>query len=65
MTNPNRPVSETAEWPVVRPRAIALVSPWVVARAVRRLEDALGVLDLSPRMGARARGVVRALERAD
>jgi hypothetical protein len=58
-------VSETAEWPVPAPRAVALLSPRVVERAVRRLEDALTVLELTPRMGARARGVVRFLGRAD
>lgn len=58
-------VSETAEWPVPTPRAVGLVSPWVVARTVRRLEDVLGVLDLTGRVGARARGVVRPVERAD
>ena len=65
MTTRNRSVSETAEWPVASPRAAALVSPRAVARAVRRLEDALSVLDLTGRVGARARGIVGSLERAD
>jgi hypothetical protein len=65
MTTRKRSVSETAEWAVERPRAAALVSLRVVARAVRRLEDALSVLDLGGRVGARARGVVGAVERAD
>ena len=65
MTARSRSVSETAEWAVVTPRAAALVSQRVVARAVRRLEDVLGVLDLSGRVGARARGVVGRVERAD
>jgi hypothetical protein len=58
-------VSETAEWPVASPRTAALVSPRAVARAVRRLEDALSVLDLAGRVSARARGTVGSLERAD
>ena len=67
MTNPRRSVLETAEWRAVRPRAAALVSPQVMAQAVRRLEDALSALDLAGRVSARARGVVRvgSLERAD
>ena len=65
MTARSRSVSETAEWAVVTPRAAALVSQRVVARAVRRLEDALTVLDLTGRLGARAAGTVVALERAD
>ena len=67
MTNPRRSVLETAEWPAARPRPAALVSPQVMARAVRRLEDALSALDLTGRLGARTRGVVRvgSLERAD
>jgi hypothetical protein len=65
MTARSRSVSETAEWAVVTPRAAALVSQRAVARAVRRLEDVLGVLDLSGRVGARARGVVGPVERAD
>jgi hypothetical protein len=67
MTNPRRSVLETADWPTARPRSAALVSPQVMARAVRRLEDALSVLDLTGRVSARARGVVRvgSLERAD
>jgi hypothetical protein len=67
MTNPRRSVLETTEWLAARPRPVALVSPQVVARAVRRLEDALSALDLTGRVSARARGVVRvsSLERAD
>ena len=66
MTIRRRSVSETAEWPVVAsPPVAALVTPRVVARAVRRLEEALSVLDLTGRVSARARGVVRRLERAD
>jgi hypothetical protein len=65
MTTRRRPVGETAEWPVVSPRAAALVSPRVVARAVRRLEDALSVLDLTGRVSARARGTAGSRERAD
>ena len=67
MTNPRRSVLETAEWPTAHPRSAALVSPQVMARVVRRLEDALSALDLGSRLSARARGVVRVgtLERAD
>ena len=68
MTTRSRSVSETAEWPAVNLRAAArvtLVSPWVVTRAVRRLENALSTLDLGGRVSARARGVVRPVERAD
>ena len=67
MTNPRRSVLETSEWRAARPRSAALVSPQVVARAVRRLEDALSALDLTGRVSARARGVVRVgpFERAD
>jgi hypothetical protein len=65
MTTSNRSISETAEWAVERPRATALVTLRVVSRTVRRLENALSVLDLSGRVGARARGVVGSLERAD
>ena len=65
MTIRRNPGSETAEWPVASPRAAALVSPQVVTQVVRRLENALSVLELAPRLGARARGVARALERAD
>lgn len=66
MTTRRSSVSETAEWPVVAsPPVAALVTARVVARAVRRLEEALSVLDLTGRVSARARGVVRQLERAD
>ena len=65
MTTRRQSVSETAEWAVASPHAAALVSPRVVVRAVRRLEDALSVLDLAGRVSARARGIVRSLERAD
>ena len=65
MTTRSKSVSETAEWPVASLRAVALVNPHVVARAVRRLENALSVLDLTGRVSARARGVVGSLERAD
>jgi hypothetical protein len=65
MTHRTRSAGETAEWPVASPLAAALVSPRVVTRAVRRLEDALSVLDLTGRVGARARGIVRPVERAD
>ncbi len=65
MTTRTRSVGDTTEWPVVCPRAAPLVSPRTVSRAVRRLEDALCALDLTPRLGARARGIVRPLERAD
>ena len=58
-------MAETAEWPVPSPRAAALVSPRVVTRAVRRLEDALSVLDLTGRVSARARGSAGSLARAD
>ena len=67
MTNPRQSVLETAEWPAARQRSAALVSPQVMARVVRRLEDALSALDLTGRVSVRARGVVcvRSLERAD
>jgi hypothetical protein len=65
MTTRRQSVSETAEWPVVSPRATALVSPRVVAGTLRRLEDALSALDLTGRVSARARGIARRLERAD
>jgi len=65
MTTRRSSISETAEWPVASPYAAALVSPRAVARAVRRLEDALSALDLTGRVSARARGTVRPLERAD
>ena len=65
MTTRRRSVSETAEWPAASPRAAALVSPRVVARTVRRVEDALSALDLTGRVSARARGIARRLERAD
>jgi hypothetical protein len=67
MTNHRRAVLETTEWPAVQPRAAALVTPQVMARTVRRLEDRLSALDLTGRLSARARGVVRvaSLERAD
>jgi hypothetical protein len=68
MTTRSKSVSDTAEWPAAGSRAAALVtlvSPHAVARAVRRLEDALSVLDLTGRVSARARGIVGALERAD
>lgn len=65
MTTRRRSVNETAEWVAVSPRAAALVSQRVVTRAVRRLEEVLSVLDLTGRVGARARGVVVSLERAD
>ena len=65
MTTRSRSVNETAEWPVARPRAAALAPPRVVARAIRRLEDALSVLDFTGRVSARARGVVGPLDRAD
>jgi hypothetical protein len=65
MTTRRRSVSETAEWPAASPRAAALVSPRVVARTVRRVEDALSALDLTGRVSARARGIVGSSERAD
>jgi hypothetical protein len=65
MTTRKRSVSETAEWAVTSPRAAALVTQRVVARAVRRLEDALSALDLAGRVGARARGIGGPLGRAD
>ena len=65
MTTRSKSLSETAEWPVPSPRAVALVNPHAVARAVRRLENALSLLDLTGRVSARARGVVRPVERAD
>jgi hypothetical protein len=65
MTTRRSSISETADWPVASPRAAALVSPRAVARAVRRLEDALSALDLTGRVSARARGVVAPRERAD
>jgi hypothetical protein len=65
MTTRRSSVSETAEWPVASAHAAALVSPRAVARAVRRLEDALSALDLAGRVSARARGIVGSLERAD
>jgi hypothetical protein len=65
MTTRRSSVSETAEWPAASPHVAALVSPRVMARAVRRLEDALSVLDLTGRVSARARGTVGSLERAD
>jgi hypothetical protein len=65
MSTRSRSVSETAEWPAASPHAGALVSPRVVARAVRRLEDALSALDLTGRVSVRARGVVAPVERAD
>ena len=68
MTTRRSSVSETAEWAVPTraiPRSVALVSPRVAARVVRRLENALSALDLAPRMSARARGIVRPGERAD
>ena len=65
MTTDTRSAGETAEWTVASPRAAALVSLRVVTRTVRRLENALSALDLSGRVSARARGVVRPVERAD
>ena len=65
MTTRRRPVSGTADWTVLRPRPAALVSARAVVPAGRRLEDAPSTLDLTGRVSARARGIVRAFERAD
>jgi hypothetical protein len=66
MTIRSSATPETSEWPVVQHRAVALVTPHIVARAVGRLEDMLSALDLAGRIGLRAGGaIVGAADRAD